>query len=138
MPVNGKAYGPLYGLKRFSNTIAKDLNDLPIASPQVTFLELDLRFQLDHPGGNIASKPRSQDAGRWHLHRSYLAERGVRAVVVGRAEIRMIEKIEELGTNAKHHLVTDEACFLHDGKVSIEIARIAKTVASLRNGNGRA
>src|ERR1700723_2798668 len=38
-------------------------------------LKVDLRFQLDHAGGNIASKTRSQDASRWHLHRLDLSKR---------------------------------------------------------------
>jgi len=95
-------------------------------------LKQDPRFQLDHAGGNIASKARSQDAGRWHLHRRYLSEPLVRAVVVGRAEIWVIEKIKELQTETQHHFVsTDDARVLHDCEVGIEIARIAETVASL-------
>jgi hypothetical protein len=51
----------------------------------------------------------------------------------------MIEKIKELDTNTQHHFVSaDEARFLHDSEVRIEMVRIAKTVASLRKGNGRA
>ena len=88
--------------------------------------------------GNIASKARSQNAGRWHLHRRYLSEPWVRAVVVGRAEIWVIEKIKELDANTHHHFVLDKARFLHDIEVSIEIVRIAEAVASLSKGNGRA
>ena len=51
----------------------------------------------------------------------------------------MIEKIKELDTNTQHHFVpTDKARFLHDSEVSIEIARIAETVAALSEGNGGA
>ena len=96
-----------------------------------TFLKLDLRFQLDHPGGNISSKARPQDASRWHLHRRYLSEPWVRAIVVGRAEIWVIEEIKELYANSQHHFVPDKAGSLHDIEVSIEIVRIAEAVAAL-------
>src|SRR5271154_2813157 len=87
-------------------------------------LKLDLRFQLDHAGGNIASKTRSQDASRWHLHRLDLSKRRVRTGIIGRAEIRVIEKIKELKTETQHYFVaTDDARVLHDREVGIEIAR---------------
>ena len=103
-----------------------------------TRLKLDHRFQLDHAGGNIASKVRSEDAGRWHLHRAYLSETWVRAVVVRRAEIWVIEEIKESDANSQYHFVPDKAGSLRDIKVSIEIVRIAEAVAALTEGNGTA
>src|SRR5208282_2213888 len=60
-------------------------------------------------------------------------------IVVGRSEVWVIEKIKELETNTQYHFVsTDKARVLHDSEVSIEIARIAETIASLRKGNSTA
>ena len=68
--------------------------------PRPFFSELELRFQLNHPGSCITSQAVTQDAGRGLFQVKDLPQSWRRNEVVREAKIRMVEEIEELKANS--------------------------------------
>src|ERR1700726_4119096 len=96
--------------------------------------KLKLKLQLNHPRGDIASQSAPQNARRWLLKikNSSKRARRVGTPIVGEAEIRMVENIEELETHSEHHIFrTRDLGSFYDGEVGCEIARPPGMIAAL-------
>ena len=101
-------------------------------------LESQLRLYLDHPRRNITPETSTQDSGRrlLQVENPSVGCRQIRAPVVRKSKVWMIEKVEELKTNTQLGIlpVRDLRVF-HDSEVSVEVAWPSKMISSLREGH---
>ena len=93
---------------------------------------MQLRFQLNHSGRDIASKTVSEYASGRLFQIEDLAECEVRTEVIGETKVGMIEEVEELKSDPQGcRLPAGNSRVLRDSQVGVEVAGSAESIAPL-------
>lgn len=99
----------------------------------VPLSELELDLQLNQSWGRVTSKTCTNNAGRWLFRIKDLTKRRVGTVIIGKAEIGVIEDVEKLKAEPQHSIFPmRDFRSLCDCKVRVEIAGSTKAIPALR------